>query len=575
MAAQDSITLGWKDPAGVSPLQLSPAQASFLLSPPPRTVPQSSRPPWDPAVVTASQYIRKPACETCTRTIHCRGKVATQCRRLGQIAAVPPRLGDCPFLPLTLRSLRWPARWKCLSLIHNSTKENFRRGKCKEENRKSVKRLIWCVTFSLVRGADLLGVYMASGSHIQGCLWERMNFQDWDALMFSKHVSHYLTLSGASERSWGPPPDDNRRERGAPNACAGHSGMETRFIFQRGHLIWSLGTQRWCSPALPPASPSHLRHHQTSWSKKKSILAPRSEISLTDAKSHSKPTSSARCPDPGLGSRLRPGSAGPGRAAPIELISRLGDGRRPGSACPSSANCISSRDGRSRAVRRGAPGGRCEGSWGRPRRRGGSGRKRRERSEGEAWGRQPPGSGRAGRPGHLDATPGASASRWWDRCGAPEAGASSWGPSPSAWPPGGLCRVSVRLRPCLPRSLPRPFPPAPGRDVPAEPQRPASAGRCRAPADPRSALPVRNGEWLGRGRDVPRLGQTSLLSLTRSGEARPRPCCSEGAGEPSGTSAAAGGAPHAPTSRPLPGAPCPRCFSSDRGDKAWRGKQPG
>lgn len=28
-----------------------------------------------------------------------------------------------------------------------------------------------------------------------------MNLQDWDAFMFSHHVSHYLTLPGASERS--------------------------------------------------------------------------------------------------------------------------------------------------------------------------------------------------------------------------------------------------------------------------------------------------------------------------------------------------------------------------------------
>lgn len=60
----------------------------------------------------------------------------------------------------------------------------------------------------------------------------------------------------------------------------------------------------------------------------------------------------------------------------------------------------------------GAPGGRCGGELGAAP----APRREREEEEGEKrgrglWGRQPPGSGRAGRPSHLNATPGASASR--------------------------------------------------------------------------------------------------------------------------------------------------------------------
>lgn len=117
-------------------------------------------------------------------------------------------------------------------------------------------------------------------------------------------------------------------------------------------------------PVSPAVSPDFLEQ-------KKSVLTPRSEISLADAKSHLKPASSARCPDPGpaAGFRLRPGigRAEQGSAAPrppIALISRLGDGRRPGRAFSSSANCISSPDRRSRGVRRGSARGPLRGGAG-------------------------------------------------------------------------------------------------------------------------------------------------------------------------------------------------------------------
>lgn len=165
-------------------------------------------------------------------------------------------------------------------------------------------------------------------------------------------------------------------------------------------------------PVSPAVSPDFMEQ-------KKSVLTPRSEISLADAKSHLKPASSVRCPDPGLRCRLqapaghRQGRAGqrgsaaahrahfpagrwPAAGQSLLFLSQLH--LQPGSEI---AGCEAGE----------RPGAAAGGSWEQLRRRGGNGRKRRERSEGEARGREPPGSGRAGRPRHLNATPGGSASR--------------------------------------------------------------------------------------------------------------------------------------------------------------------
>lgn len=119
------------------------------------------------------------------------------------------------------------------------------------------------------------------------------------------------------------------------------------------------------------------------------------------------------------------------------------------------------------------------------------------------------------------------------------------------------------------------------------PPAPSSCSRPRCPAQPQR-LPTpargqRNRERLGRGwgRDIPRLRQASLLceGCAWSGKARPRCCCSEGTGEPSGTSSAAGGAPHAPASRPLPGGPSirrpPAAFPATEGTRSGGGNKPG
>lgn len=94
-----------------------------------------------------------------------------------------------------------------------------------------------------------------------------MNFQDWDALSFSDDVSHYLTLSGASERS---------------TRIAGDL-LWTTAEGREEHLVHVPGTGGWDFPAWssemipgntemllssPPPNPAHLQHHQTSWSKK-------------------------------------------------------------------------------------------------------------------------------------------------------------------------------------------------------------------------------------------------------------------------------------------------------------------